>query len=146
MEVLLQDGKSCAFSNPWRAHVEADNAMLELCLPDRHPEMGLFVLVKFVSVRMERWRQLWMETAIWECSNHVSCTLFHMQYSLWWDTIFPFRDITHFIHNVLMIHIIVKRVWDDLILGIFCWSKYMISLEYWTVNEKFNHGWKIRKI
>lgn len=59
-----------------------------------------------------------------------------------WKTIFPFRDITHFICNILMIHTVVSRVWNDLILGILCWSKHMISLGYWTANEKFNHGWK----
>ena len=100
--ILLQDGKSRAFSSPWRAHIEPDNTMLEFCLPDGHAEMGLFVLVKLVSISKERRQLLWMEVAIWKCSYHVSRTLPHIHFafytSLGWKTTFPFRIFTCFIH------------------------------------------------
>ena len=100
---LLQDGKSCAFSNPWRAHIEPDNTTLELCLPDGQAKMGLFVLIKLVSVTVEKRQLLQKEIAIQECLCHIICPLLHMHFifniPLGCKTVFPFRGITHFILN-----------------------------------------------
>lgn len=67
---------------------------------------------------------------------------FCFQYFPHWKIIFPFRGIRCFVHNIFMIHTIVRRVLDDLNINIFCWSKGIISSGCWTTNENFNHGWK----
>lgn len=102
VEVLLQDGKSCAFSNPWRTHVEADSTMLELCLAWWTPRDGVICVDKACSYNGEA-----VERAAWECWYHVSFT-FNIPFD--WEAIFPFRDTTHFIRNIFMIHTVVRRV------------------------------------